>query len=101
MARSGVLSYHARHIVADLLSGHHIVVALIVIAVILVALVGPVIGENLMNSVTAGAARVAPRVFVIGLAVLLLGLVTRLGILEAGGACLIGAVLLGAILRDY
>lgn len=96
-----ILGHHARHVLATYLSGRNILIAVIVLAVLLIILVIPVIAETLLNSATAVAARVAPRVFLIGLGVLVLGLVARLGILEVAGACLMGGVLLGAILRDY
>jgi hypothetical protein len=95
------LGQHIRRIAAALFSGRQIVIGLIVLVVLVILLVGPVIGENLMNSATAGAARVAPAVFLIGLGILVLGLVAQLGVLEVAGGCLMGAVLLGAILRDY
>ena len=51
------LGQHARHLVAGLFTGRQIVLALICVAVIVVLLIIPVIGENLFNAASAGAER--------------------------------------------
>lgn len=94
----------AGHVVATTVAGfsvREIVVGLICAAVILVLLGVPVLGETLLGIVGAGAQRVAPSVFVIGLVALLIGLLGGVAILTAIGACLLGAVLLGVVLKIY
>ncbi len=99
-----VMTNSAGHVVAGTFLGfsvREIVVGLICAAVILFLLGGPILGEILLGVVGAGAQRVAPWVFVIGLVVLLIGLLAAVGLLTAIGACMLGAVLLGVVLKNY
>jgi hypothetical protein len=99
-----VMTNSAGHVVAATFagfSGRQIVVGLIGVAVILVVLGVPVLGETLLGFVAGGALRLAPSVFVIGLVVLLVGLLAGMAILTVIGACLLGVILLGVVLKNY
>jgi hypothetical protein len=95
------LGQHARHLVAGLFTGRQIVLALICVAVIVVLLIIPVIGENLFNAASAGAEKVAPGAFFLGLGVLAIGLVFGTRMLDIVGAGLMSAVLIGALMKHY
>jgi hypothetical protein len=97
----GILSHHARHVVAAFLSGRHIVLGLLIIAVVIVLLVAPVIGGDAFDSFSAVAEKAAPVTFLAGAGVLIFGLVTGVFLLDAVGLCLIGAVLVGWLLINY
>jgi hypothetical protein len=92
--------HQSRH-VAVTVSGRQVVVALIVVAVIVALLAGPVLAEALLDVASKAGERAAPGAFFLGLGVLLIGLVARVQILDIAGACLIGAVLLAVILHYY
>jgi putative exporter of polyketide antibiotics len=96
-----ILGHHSRYVVAASFSGRQVVVVLVCVAIFLGLLAGPVLGENIFDFFSTGAARVAPAAFLLGLGVLVAGLIVRVRILDVVGACLIGAVLLGAILINY
>jgi len=83
------------------ISGRLGVLVLLVLGVVLFFLIGPVIGQNLMGAFTTQAAKIAPRAFLVGLGVLLTGLVTGVELIAVAGGCLMGAVLLGALLEHY
>lgn len=83
------------------ISGRMGVLVLLVLGAALFFLIGPVIGQSLMGSFTAQAARVAPRLFLVGLGVLLTGLVVGVELIAVIGGCLMGAVVLGALLEHY
>jgi hypothetical protein len=97
----GILSHHARHVVAAFLSGRNIVVGLLIIGVVIVLLVTPVIGGSAFDSFSAAAEKGAPAIFLVGAGVLVLGLVTGVFLLDAIGLCLIGAVMVGWLLINY
>lgn len=97
----GALGDHSRNVAAAFLSGRQIVVGLICLAVAVVLLVIPVIGQGLSDAFGVGATKAAPPTFFLGVAALAIGLIAGVGFLDLLGACLIGAVLLGAILVHY
>ncbi len=100
---AGLLSipgHQYRHAAAWFSVGH-VVVVLIVIAVIVGLLAGPVLAEALLDFLSAGFEKAAPGTFSLGLGILLTGLIAGVQILDIAGACLIGAVLLGVILDNY
>ena len=83
------------------ISGRLVEVILVVLGVVLFLLIGPVIGQNLMDAFTAQAARVAPRVFLGGLGILIIGLVAGVTAIDVVGGTVMGIVLLGALLEHY
>lgn len=93
--------HNVRHDVAGLLTGRHLVVLLIFAAAFICLLVGPVLNDVLLNSVSGPANRAAPAVFVIGLGALLTGIVAGVGVLDAVGACMMALVLLAALMVHY
>jgi hypothetical protein len=99
------LSQAVGHRAPDLLANFHswrLVAGIGICAVIGVGLLaGPVMADRMLGTVSARARRVAPVVFVIGLAVLVLGLITDLVALDAIGGVLVGAVVLGLLAVNY
>ena len=83
------------------LSGKQALVAAVGVAVLVVALCVPVWWDKLTAAASKRASKAAPRVFLLGTGVLVTGLVARVGVLDIAGACLIGAVVLAAILDNY
>ncbi|GEM_PF-1863748 len=76
-------------------------VVLVCVAVLLGLLWVPVLGDRLYGFLSEKAPKVAPRMFLLGLGLLLTGLVVQAWILECVGACLIGVLVLGMILDNY
>ena len=83
------------------ISGHLAALVLLVLGAALFFLIGPVIGQALMGAFTTQAAKFAPRLFLIGLGVLVTGLVIGVQVVAVVGGGLMGAVLLGALLEHY
>lgn len=96
-----ILGHHYGYLLAASISGRQVIVVLICAVIFLGLLTGPIVGETLFDAFSAGAAKVAPTMFFLGLGALVAGLLLRVGILDIAGGCLIGAVLLGAILINY
>lgn len=96
-----ILGHQPEHAGAASHSGGQVLVVLVLIAVLLVLLWIPVLGDRLTDSLSRRAPRVAPRIFFLGLGLLGAGLAFRVPILDVLGACLIGVLLLGAILDNY
>lgn len=83
------------------LSGRQILVLLGIGAVVAVILWLPVLGDRIVANLSRNAPKYAPRIFFAGLGLLLLGMVAGVQLLEVGGGCLIGALVLGAIADNY
>jgi hypothetical protein len=83
------------------LSGARMLVILALIAVASIVLWIPVLGDRLKAEANRLAPKVAPRVFLLGLAVLLAGLVIRMKVLDIIGGCLIGGLALAVLLNEY
>jgi Kef-type K+ transport system membrane component KefB len=83
------------------LTGHGILVALIGVAVVAGLLWMPVLGDRLTDTVSRHAPRVFPPMLLLGLALLVLGLVVHVGILDVVGGCLAGVVVLAVIVDNY
>lgn len=71
------------------------------IAVVIVLLWIPVLGDRLTGYLSAEAPKVAPKMFLLGLVLLVAGLVIGFGILEIVGGGLMGIVVLAVILDNY
>jgi hypothetical protein len=99
--KMSIFSHHARHITLPKLSGRDIVIMLICAAILAVLAVLPVVGDKLFDTLTPRATKASPITFFLGLGALLVGLFTRIWFLDVTGACLMGAVILGAILINY
>jgi hypothetical protein len=61
----------------------------------------PVIGDRLTASVTRVAPKVAPRMVLVGLVILVAGLVSQVGALDIVGAGIIGIVAAAWIFDNY
>lgn len=95
------IGHHARHITLPSLSGRDIIIMLICAAILAVLAVLPVLGDKLFDTVTPKATKASPITFCLGLGALLVGLFARIWVLDVTGACLMGAVILGAVLINY
>jgi hypothetical protein len=83
------------------ISGRMAVVVLLALGAALFFLIGPVIGQSLMGAFEAQAERFAPRLFLVGLGVLVTGLIIGIQLVAVAGGCLTGAVLVAALLKHY
>jgi hypothetical protein len=83
------------------ISGRMAALVLLALGAALFFLIGPVIGQALMGAFEAQAERFAPRLFLVGLGVLITGLVIGIQLVAVAGGCLMGAVLLAALLKHY
>ncbi len=83
------------------ISGRIAVVVLLALGAALLFLIGPVIGQSLMGAFEAQAEKFAPRLFLVGLGVLVTGLIISIQLVAVIGGCLMGAVLLAALLKHY
>ncbi len=61
----------------------------------------PVLGDRLTSYLSRNAPKFAPRIFMIGLGILVTGMITKLAVLDVAGACMIGALVLGWIYDNY
>jgi hypothetical protein len=82
-------------------SGRQIALALLVIAVVSVVLWIPVLYDQLMDFLSRNAPRYMPLTFAVGLALLVIGLVAGVRILDIVGASTIGALALGLLVENY
>jgi hypothetical protein len=89
----------ARHV--SLLTGHTIVIALIIVAVAAVALILPVLYERLFNVGVGLGERAAPAMFWGGLVILLLGIVSGFTVLDLVGGGLVALVIAGWLAVNY
>jgi hypothetical protein len=83
------------------ISGTEIVIGVLVILVFLSLVAAPVLGEIVGGAFSVGAHKAAPWVFVIGLAVLGIGIGFGLTILDIVGGAMVGSVILGIIAMNY
>jgi len=83
------------------LTGKQDLIAAALVIVVVLLLYIPVWWDKFSSVASKKASRAAPRVFLLGTGVLLAGLAVRVGVLDIVGACLIGAVVLAAILDNY
>jgi hypothetical protein len=97
----GVHRHAVQHVELPTLSVSAFVVILILAAICAVIVSLPVLGDKLFTTVTPRAAKATPITFLLGLAALVSGVISRVWFLDVVGACLIGGVLLGAILVNY
>jgi hypothetical protein len=84
-----------------LLSGRQIALALLIIAVVSVVLWIPVLYDQVMDFLSRNAPRYMPLTFAAGLALLVIGLVAGVRILDIIGASVIGALALGLLVENY
>jgi hypothetical protein len=100
--RVRIPGHHARYVATTgPLPGRRILVVLVLVAVLLGLLWVPVLGDRLTSFLSRTGPRVAPRMFFLGLGLLVTGLVIGVRALDIAGACLIGLPLLGLILDKY
>jgi hypothetical protein len=101
---SGLIDIPGRYAGRDLLapvSGRLVVGVFIGVVILVVLLAIPVLWDNLMDGFSKQAAKVAPKVFLVGAGILLAGLVIGVSVIDFVGACMMGAVVLAAILDNY
>ena len=91
----------SNHVAAAFLSGHLIVLLLIIGGIFIGLLALPVIGDFISGSIEGPATRWSPLTFAIGLGLLIIGLVAGVPVLDILGGGLMGAVVLGAIMVHY
>lgn len=96
-----IFGRHARRIVLPSHSGRDIVIMLVCAAILAGLVALPVLGDKLFDSVTPRAAKATPVTCLLGLGVLIVGIIAGVWILIVAGACLVGGVLLGAIMVHY
>ena len=96
-----MIGHRYGYVLAAAITGRQVIVVLIAAVIFLALLMAPIAGENLFGAFSAGASKVAPTVFFLGLGFLVAGLVLRIGLLDIAGGGLIGAVVLGAIVINY
>ncbi|HTW03886.1 MAG TPA: hypothetical protein VMF87_26550 [Streptosporangiaceae bacterium] len=77
------------------------VIILIVIAVLVILLAGPVAAGALYEALSRGAERAMPGMFFTGLGVLFIGIIVGVAIITFIGLGLIAAVILGWIIDNY
>jgi hypothetical protein len=100
--RVGILGHQAGHIASTVrLSARDILVSLVCMAVVAGLLWLPVLSDRLTATVSKHAPRVFPRMLLLGLALLGLGLVVHVGVLDIVGGCLAGVVVLAVIVDNY
>jgi hypothetical protein len=97
----GLLREPSRHAAVAYISGHLVAILLIGGAAAVVLLALPVLGDVIFGSIEGPAMKSAPAVFAIGLGTLILGLVAGVRVLDLIGACVMGAVALGAFMFHY
>jgi len=83
------------------ISLRQVIVILACVAVLVVVLWLPVLGDRFTASVTRVAPKVAPRMFLIGLVILVAGLVSQVGVLDIVGAGIIGVIVAAWIYDNY
>ncbi len=83
------------------ISGRMAVLVLLALGGALFFLIGPVIGQSLMGAFEAQAEKFAPRLFLVGVGVLVTGLIIGIQLVAVVGGGLMGAVLLAALLKHY
>lgn len=87
---------------ASVISGlREVIVIAAGITVLVVLLWLPVLGDRMSATVSRKAPKVAPRMFGVGLGILLLGLVVKVVLITVVGGCLMGLVLLAALADKY
>jgi len=82
-------------------TGALIIGGLASVAVIIVALWIPVLGDRLTAFVSTNGPKAAPKIFIVGLGLLLTGLVAGVGALVLAGASLIGLLVLALLYDNY
>jgi hypothetical protein len=85
----------------SLLTGHTIVIGLIIVAVAAVALILPVLYERLFVASIGIGERAAPAMFWSGLVILVLGVVSGFTVLDLVGGILMGLVIAGWLAVNY
>ena len=95
-----IAASQARH-AAPWFSLRAFVIILIVIAVIVILLAGPVVAGALYEALSRGAERAMPGMFFTGLGVLFVGIIVGVELIDFIGLGLIAAVILGWIIDNY
>src|SRR5262249_31421816 len=82
-------------------SVRQVVVALIIIAVLVALVVGPLLLEVIGNFFSKGVKKATPGGFALGLVVLLIGLASGVSFIIIAGAAVLRPVVLGVIIDNY
>jgi hypothetical protein len=97
----GILGQHARSPMAFSIPSDQLIGIGIIVTVVVVLLSIPVMSDISTAYMSKKIRRVALRTILIGGAILLLGIALGAEILDILGGCLIGAIVLAAILDNY
>jgi hypothetical protein len=97
----GILGQHAHSPMAFSIPSDQLIGIGIIVTVVVVLLSIPVMSDISTAYMSKKIRRVALRTILIGGAILLLGIAIGVEILDILGACLIGAIVLAAILDNY
>jgi hypothetical protein len=95
------MTHNFRQVLAGILTGRHIVAILIFGAACSLLLIGPVLNDMFLGSVSAPLNKAAPVMFFAGLGSLTLGLIAGVALLDIAGAVMMGIVLAGALMVHY
>jgi hypothetical protein len=99
--RGRIPGHHAGYATAGPLPGGRVLVLMVCVVVLIGFLWVPVLGDRLTSFVSKRAPRIVPRIFFLGLGILVVGLVAGIRVLDIVGGCMIGMLVLGAILDNY
>jgi len=96
-----MLSQHARIHITSSLPGLVYLALIICVVAFIALLAGTVVGDSAFDILTRALPKTAPKVFVAGLGILVIGIVARTAFLDIIGAGLIGLVMLATIIVHY
>jgi hypothetical protein len=95
------MSHHLHQASSGFLSGHLIVMILLIGAACCVVLIIPVLNDKFLGSIGTPLTKAAPITFFAGLGILIIGLLSGIAVLDLAGAALMIVVLIGALLVHY
>jgi hypothetical protein len=96
----GVTGHQPGHVNFSI-TGREIVLGLIVIVAVIILLTVPILWGALSDVACAGIDRATTGMFVLGVGILLVGLISGLRVLDIAGGGMLGAWLLGVIVANY
>lgn len=97
----GAIGHHAWDVVAAFLTGRHIIIGLVIIAIAIICLVAPVVGGSAFDSFSARAEKIGKPMFLIGTGTVVVGLLSGVAIITGIGLAVVGLVVSGWLLINY
>ena len=97
----GAIGHHAQHVLATFLTGRHIIIGLIVIAIAIICLVAPVVGGSAFDSFSAWAEKFGKPMLLIGTGTIVVGLLSGVAIITGIGLAVLGLLMAGWLLINY